>query len=255
MVKTGIGISILQEAGPHVPCAAGRSWISLFASETRFGCGEFIFQIKTSSFYPQQQRGRNSMLRVASCTLQVPLASRAWVIYPVWEDTHMPSGTSSLRWSWMLSLRKNSREHVLFRRKTCSWASNYLPLKHILDLFAKTLTSALCLHHHAWLHSICNRSLKLLLRIFTLRVKGYSAQPWMLLQDMDKNIKTSRILGVTSSLKQSKHKQWHHWSKYPSPISLPYQPWHPRPYSGSKSTLTGKQKFSSPSPQNSRTKV
>lgn len=34
------------------------------------------------------------------------------------------------------------------------------------------------------------------------------------LQDMDKSIKASRILGVTTASKQQKHKQWRQWPRF-----------------------------------------
>lgn len=66
--------------------------------------------------------------------------------------------------------------------------------KHILNLFAETITSAVCLHCHAWLRSTdLQQDTKVLIEDLPFEGKGLLSYTFdLVLQDLDKSIKASR---------------------------------------------------------------
>lgn len=118
--------------------------------------------------------------------------------------------------------------------------------KHILNLFAKTITSAVYLCHHAWLRSTdLKQDTKALIKDFSFESEGlFSNTADSVLQDLDKNIQASRTLGVPTSTKGSKSRQWSQsWSSYLYSRPLLDYSWHSRPQQSPKMAYSGKYKF------------
>lgn len=70
------------------------------------------------------------------------------------------------------------------------------------------ITLVVCLGRCAWLRLTCKKSWPLM-RIYHLRTM------YVALQDMDKSIKASHILGISSFSRQSTSRQWSHsWSRW-----------------------------------------
>lgn len=101
--------------------------------------------------------------------------------------------------------------------KKGSEATGKTALKHVLDLFAKTVTSAVSLCRHAWLRSMdLQLDTKWLIEDLPFEGDGlFSNSADSVLQEMDKSIMVSRTLGASASMKGSKSKQLSKsWSRY-----------------------------------------
>lgn len=116
--------------------------------------------------------------------------------------------------------------------------------KHLIDLFAKTVTSTVSFRRHAWFRTTdLQPDTKAIIEDLPFEGEGLiSTTTDMVLQEMDKSIKASRTLGVSAPAKGSKSKSWSRsWSRYPR--QSPDQSWRPKQQQSPKTLFHSKPKF------------
>lgn len=165
------------------------------------------------------------------------MACMARYSYALWEqlsdvlDLLFPEQTTKCKFLW--------KEGMLLGKQLLTLT------KHVLDLFAKTVTSAVSLRRHAWLHSMdLQPDTRSIIEDLLFEGEGlFSTTTDTVLQEMDKSLKASRTLGVSSSsTKGSRSRSWSRsWSKYPRQSTD--QSWRPKQQHSPRQPYHTKSKF------------
>lgn len=122
------------------------------------------------------------------------------------EPLHLCSLGSTLGSFWFCAGRKEDQE--LPERKYNRREQLLTSAKHILDLFVKTVTLAVCFCWHTWLQSTdLQHDTKAIVEDLPFEREGlFSMNTDAILQDVDKSIKASKMLDFISTSKQPKSK-------------------------------------------------
>lgn len=158
------------------------------------------------------------MLCAESFIPQESFAIRGWVTLAAWADTPIPCGNNCQKPLTQYLRTREQKDHFS-KRRGCLLASSFLLLaKNFLDLFTRTIIMAVCIRRHTYLQFIdIQQDTKSLTEDLLFDREGhFSTSTDLILQDLDKSIKASRTLDVTSSFKDSKPWQWssHPWPRY-----------------------------------------
>lgn len=125
--------------------------------------------------------------------------------------------------------------------------------RHTLEMSAKTLTTAVAIQRHSWLRSTSlSQEAKSAIEDLPFDGSGlFSASTDTTLQEIDKNIKTSRTLGVSSSYRTYRPRQSYGrpWNRRSYQRISPEHSWRARTLAPAKPPYAQRSQFSQPQQQ------